>query len=222
MRKNYFTNENIDLKSKDILKSLNRCRRNVSLPFKPEKSALLILDMQRFFLDERSHAFIPSAAPIVPRIKQLAYLFVERGLPVILTRHLNTKKNAGLMDVWWRDLIDESDKRSEIVPDLRLPESVVQKKTQYDAFYQTSLEDDLRGGGVTQLVVTGVMTHLCCETTARSAFMRGFVVFFPVNGTATYNEEYHRAALLNLSHGFAQPVLVEELKNRVEAWKVEG
>ena len=222
MRKNYFTYENIDLKSKNFLKSLNGCRRNVSLPFKPEHSALLILDMQRFFLDERSHAFIPSAAPIIPRIKRLADLFIYGGLPVILTRHLNTTKNAGLMDVWWRDLIDESDERSEIVPDLLLSEAVILKKTQYDAFYQTSLENILEGKGVTQLVVTGVMTHLCCETTARSAFMRGFVVFFPVDGTATYNEDYHCATLLNLSHGFAQPVLVEELKNRVEAWKVES
>jgi isochorismate hydrolase len=55
------------------------------------------------------------------------------------------------------------------------------------------------------------MTHLCCETTARSAFMRGFEVFFTIDGTATYNEEHHWAALLNLAHGFATPVLVDEV-----------
>ena len=222
MRSVYFTHENIDAKSKDILKNLRDYGRGVSIPFQPEHSALLILDMQRYFLDERSHAFIPSAAPIIPRIKRLADLFIDRGLPVILTRHLNTKENAGLMAMWWKDLIDESDERSEIIPELRLSEAAVLRKTQYDGFHQTSLEDELKGKGVTQLVVTGVMTHLCCETTARSAFMRGFVVFFPVDGTATYNEDYHCATLLNLSHGFAQPVLVEELKNRVEAWKVES
>ncbi|MES0360330.1 MAG: isochorismatase family protein, partial [Anaerolineales bacterium] len=58
---------------------------------------------------------------------------------------------------------------------------------------------------------SGVMTHLCCETTARSAFVRGFEVFFVIDGTATYNEDYHMATLLNLAHGFTTPVLTKEV-----------
>ena len=85
------------------------------------------------------------------------------------------------------------------------------EKKQYDAFLQTLLEETLRQRKIEQIVITGVMTHLCCETTARSAFMRGFEVFFTVDGTATYNEELHRASLLTLSHGFAVPVTVDEL-----------
>jgi isochorismate hydrolase len=55
------------------------------------------------------------------------------------------------------------------------------------------------------------MTHLCCETTARSAFVQGYNVFFPIDGTATYNEEFHFATLTNLAHGFANIVLIENL-----------
>jgi len=51
--------------------------------------------------------------------------------------------------------------------------------------------------------------------TARSAFMRGFEVFFTIDGTATYNEGFHQATLLNLAHGFAKPVLVSELLARL-------
>ena len=47
------------------------------------------------------------------------------------------------------------------------------------------------------------MTHLCCETTARSAFVHGYEVFFLVDGTATYNQDFHRASLMNLAHGVA-------------------
>ncbi|HDR06062.1 MAG TPA: isochorismatase family protein, partial [Candidatus Coatesbacteria bacterium] len=54
-------------------------------------------------------------------------------------------------------------------------------------------------------------TELCCETTARSAFVRDFDVFFPVDATAAYTEELHRASLLTLAHGFAVPLLTEEL-----------
>ena len=93
------------------------------------------------------------------------------------------------------------------------------KKTQYDGFYQTPLEDILREKGISQLVITGVMSHLCCETTARTAFVRGFTVFFPIDGTATYNEDFHWATFLNLSHGFVIPLLIEDLQNHLEASK---
>ncbi len=59
------------------------------------------------------------------------------------------------------------------------------------------------------------MTHLCCETTARSAFVRGFEVFFTIDGTATYNKEFHFATLHNLAHGFALPILVDEILDAV-------
>ena len=87
---------------------------------------------------------------------------------------------------------------------------LILQKSQYDAFYNTELVKILRENFATQVVITGVMTHLCCETAARSAFVRGFDVFFTVDGTATYNEDFHRAALQNLAHGFATPVLLEE------------
>ena len=187
------------------------------IDFLPEQSALLICDMQRYFLDERSHAFIPSALPIIPKIKILADAFDKLNLPIICTRHLNSQEDAGLMAQWWDNLLTEKDDLSEITPALNLPDSIIIKKTQYDGFYRTPLEDVLRKRGISQLIITGVMSHLCCETTARSAFVRGFNVFFPIDGTATYNEDFHLAALLNLSHGFAVPVLMEELQNHVEA-----
>ena len=179
--------------------------------FVPERSALLILDMQKYFLSTSSHAFIPSAQAIVPLIVELTDVYAKKHLPVIFTRHLNSPQNAGLMAKWWRDLIREENPLSEIIDELALSGGMVLKKSQYDAFFETPLTDILRERRVTQVVICGVMTHLCCETTARSAFVRGFEVFFTVDGTASYNERFHLATLLNLSHGFAAPVLVEEL-----------
>ncbi|MCK4594746.1 isochorismatase family protein, partial [bacterium] len=84
------------------------------------------------------------------------------------------------------------------------------------AFFETPLEALLNEKQVTQLVICGVMTHLCCETTARSAFVRGFQVILPVDATATYTKELHRATLLTLSHGFAIPLLTKNLVKLVE------
>ena len=54
-----------------------------------------------------------------------------------------------------------------------------------------------------EVIVTGVMTNLCCETTARDAFIRGFRVFFSTDATATINAELHEATLKNMAYGFA-------------------
>jgi len=115
------------------------------------------------------------------------------------------------MSSWWSELIVETDPLSELSGQLKMTNASVIKKCQYDAFFNTDLEEMLVSKSVTHVVICGVMTHLCCETTARSAFMRGFDVWFAVDGTATYNKDFQRATLRNLSHGFATPVLVDDV-----------
>ena len=211
MKEAYFTSESIYQKAIDMLQEIRKQVPQRSIPFVPDQSALLILDMQKYFLENSSHAYVPSAQAIIPGIGELIQEYTMKSLPVILTRHLNSTRNARLMAKWWKDLIHEANPLSEIIVELRVPNGIVLNKSQYDAFYETPLEDVLKKNRVNQVVICGVMTHLCCETTARSAFMRGVEVFFTVDGTATYNENFHLATLLNLSHGFATPTLVNEL-----------
>ena len=192
-----------------------RFRERKGLIFQPRRAALLIIDMQKYFLDARSHAYIPSSPQVLRKVKELAEAFRKRKLPVILTRHVNTGKNAGLMRLWWDDLITSQGGLSRIDPKLRRLSSLVIRKTQYDAFHKTPLERLLRRKRISQLVITGVATHLCCETTARSAFVRGFAVFLPLDATATFGRDYFRASLLNLAHGFAVLTSVKELIHKL-------
>lgn len=180
-------------------------------PHQKNKVALLVLDMQVYFLDPDSHAFIPSALAVLPQIQKLITAFSQRQQSLLFTRHINTTENAGAMSRWWHDLITADNSLSEITPEFDTGNHPVLHKTQYDAFYQTSLEETLHNLNISQVIITGVMTHLCCETTSRSAFVRGFDVFFVVDGTATYNQDFHQASLRNLSHGFATPILTDEI-----------
>ena len=208
----YFKAETIQAKAQEILASVEpSLRGRGSVHFHPDRAALLVLDMQEYFLRETSHAFLPSAEAIIPGIQKLIQTFHTFERPVIFTRHTNTLADAGQMAFWWKDLLGQDTPESRIIPELDTKKGVVLGKHQYDAFYKTELEKMLSANGVGEVVVTGLMTHLCCETTARSAFMRGFKVFFAVDGTATYNEAFHRAAVLNLAHGFAIPVLTEDI-----------
>jgi len=217
MKECYFTSESIDAQARALLDAVQPVCGHREIEFTPRRSALLVIDMQRFFLDEDSHAFIPSAPAIVPKIQMLLKAFESAGLPVILTRHGGAERDAGMMAKWWKGRLPGEGPLGELLPELvqNAANAVVVEKTQYDAFHETPLEDILREKKIEQVVVTGVMAHLCCETTARSAFVRGFQPFFTVDATATYNRQFHSATLLNLAHGFAVPVLAGSIVNSV-------
>lgn len=187
--------------------------RSATHRFSAERSALLITDMQRYFLDKSSHAYLPASEDIVENVARLVEAYRASSLPVIYTRHALLKdENPGAMGRWWKDSIRDSDEMSEIVPELK-PKSAepVLRKNRYSAFVGTDLEKRLLSLGVSQIVITGVMTHLCCESTARDAFMRDFDVFFVVDGTASESEDLHISSLKTLTDGFAIPVTAKEV-----------
>lgn len=206
-KETYFNSNNIQDQSGCLLDEVRKKVGIHSLELNPDRAALLVLDMQRYFLEPESHAFVPSALAIIPNVRRLQQIFLNTNLPVVQTRHLNTVDNAGIMKTWWKDLIPPALPISDIENELKESRTKIIEKNRYDAFFRTDLESFLRNQNISQLVITGVMTHLCCETTARSAFMRDFEVFFVIDATATYTLDFHRATLLNLAHGFSDLML---------------
>jgi len=211
MKETYFTDLSLDQQASELYQQVSELTRIQKLEFQPAGSALLVLDMQSYFLDPASHAFIPSAGAILDGILQLLDAYKLHQLPMFFSQHINTADNAGMMSIWWKDLISSDNPSHRIIPEIDPSVGTLIQKSQYDAFFRTPLEEMLHARGVTQVVICGLMTHLCCETTARSAFMNGFEVYFPVDGTATYNLAYHRASLLNIAHGFASLVFIKDL-----------
>ena len=95
-------------------------------------------------------------------------------------------------------------------------DTIIPKK-RYSAFYETDLDSILRSKGIQDLIISGVMTNLCCETTARDAFMRDYRVFFLIDGTATGKDDHHLATLKNLGFGFATLLTCDELIQNLES-----
>lgn len=211
MKEKYFTKENLKTKGKEMLEEVKKLRSYHNIALSPDKSALLIIDMQEYFLNPSSHAFIPSGETILPGVKKLIATYSEKNLPIIFTLHSNTDENARMMGKWWPDLLHEEQRESSIAKGLNTSDGIIVKKNQYDAFYNTNLEQILREKNINQVIICGVLTNICCETTARSAFVRGFETFFTIDGTAAYSEEHHMATILNLAYGFAIPILLDEL-----------
>ncbi len=216
MKEQYYTDASIGQQAQAFLKEIIPLRTHHNIQINPAKAALLVIDLQNYFVDKTSHAYIPSVDAIISRVVKLQNYCLQNGIKIIQTRHVNTKENAGMMAKWWGGrLLESVNLASEIIAEIANPKIMPITKSQYDAFYEpagdSNLDLILKTNGIEQVIITGVMTHLCCETTARAAFTRGYEVFFSIDGTATYNRQFHLGALMNLVHGFAVPMLVDEI-----------
>ncbi|MCI0474025.1 MAG: isochorismatase family protein, partial [Ignavibacteria bacterium] len=69
---------------------------------------------------------------------------------------------------------------------------------------------------IEDVVITGIMTNMCCESTARDAYFRDYRVFFLSDGTGSINEEMHLASLLNLAFGFACVTTADEVSAQLK------
>ena len=199
--------ESKQTKKKEIY---NHYRKTV---FRPQTSALFVIDMQQYFCNPSSHAYFKDSTKIIPNIYQLITLYRKLSLPVIFTRYaLLRTESPGAMSRWWRDVLYEDNNLSNIIDALHpLPHEHVIRKTQYSAFFETDLDQMLKKLQVTNILITGVLTHLCCETTARDAFMRGYDVFFVADATASDEPTLHTASLATLSDGFATITTTDEV-----------
>jgi len=177
-------------------------------------SALLVIDMQKFFMDPESASFTCGGLAILPRVQQLVAAFRRQRRPVIFTRHVHHPQgnDLGIMGWWWKDNCVDGTPESEIVDVLTpRPSEKVILKHRYSAFYNTDLETVLRCSGIEDLVICGVMTNLCCESTARDAYFRDHRVFFPADANGTISDEMQLASLLGLAFGFAKVTTTAEL-----------
>ena len=214
---NYFTFENQDVKIEEwkiILSEYYSRKRKFT--FKIHEAALLIIDMQDFFLNRKSHAFLPASEVIIEPIKKLKKLFNENNRIVVFTKYglKSVSKQSSIMDEWWGDSLKINDPLAKIDKRFKIEDAVLLEKQTYDCFRDTKLYELLKENNCKQVVIAGVATHLCCETTARSAFCHNFEVFLPIDCLATYTEELHLNTLKAASHGFGIPVTSKELLER--------
>jgi len=194
-----------------------------------EKTALLVIDMQNGFCHpEGSFAKlgldVSMCNAVIGPIAELVDKAHEAGVPVVFTRYVyrTDYRDGGVLvqdllpalaetkslaaGTWDADLVDE------LVP---TEDDFVLDKNRYSAFYGTGLEPILTSLGVEQLVVVGVTTNMCVETTARDASMRDYRVFVVSDATGELEKTRHDMALATLGFGFGWVV---ESKDVVGAW----
>lgn len=186
----------------------------------PAKTALLVVDMQNYFMAPGQQLETPVAREIVPNVNRLAHVLRDAGGAVVWIRN---RTPEGSSDEWpsyssrytpekWavRDAEMKPDAFGfEFWPDLDRRESDLEVvKTRFSAFIQGSsdIQAQLEPLGVETLLVTGVATNICCECTARDAMMLNYHVAMISDGCAAPTDELHAAALTGF-HQFFGDVL---------------
>jgi len=215
--KPYVTKETLESKTRQWLDKIAPFNKH-RMELDTKHACLMVIDMQKFFLDPNSPTYTCGGAAILPNIKKLIDHFRKHNRPIIYSKHVHhpDKLDVGIMGWWWEGMCKEGSPESDIVDELYpLPDEKVILKHRYSSFYNTDLEIVLRCLGIKDVVITGIMTCMCCESTARDAYYRDYRVFFPADGTGAINEEMHLASLLNLGFGFAYITTVSEIINQM-------
>lgn len=154
--------------------------------FDPKKTALLVIDMQNDFVKPGAPMQVPKATDMVPKLQKLLNVCRAKRIPVLYTAHVHSPDGSdwGLMGDFWEpirnrtalmDGTEGADIYKEVYPAQGEP---VIKKHRYSGFYGTDLEIRLRNMGIEAVAITGTVTNICCESTARDAQFRDFKVVF--------------------------------------------
>jgi bifunctional isochorismate lyase/aryl carrier protein len=174
----------------------------VSFQLEPGRAALLVHDLQEYFLDFYDRSVEPLVT-LQRNVQSLLSAFRAAGSPVVYTGQPARQQPAerGLLGAMWGSGICAAPHRTGIEPSLAPAqgESVL-SKVRYSAFQRTTLEQQLREAQCSQLVVCGVYAHIGCLTTAVEAFMKDFEVFFVGDAMADFSEDDHRLALRHVAN----------------------
>lgn len=197
---------------------------------RPEHTAILIVDVQNDFCAgngamHREGRDLTLVQAMVPRLARLVGTARATRAPCVWIRNVyNTGPNWYLSEVWLeqatrrrkglyveRPVCEPGGWGGDFYHVRPRPDEVIVTKHRYGAFESTDLDLVLRSRGIRTVVMTGVATNVCVETTARQAFLRDYYVVFTRDCTATYTKAEHDATLHNIDQFFGQVVTADEV-----------
>jgi nicotinamidase-related amidase len=168
------------------------------LEVEPERSVLLVVDMQNDFAHPDGALYNPDAEDSIPVIRRLADRARAADVPVWYTQDTHREDDPE-WEIWGRH-VEEGTFGWEIVEELEPREDDrVFRKSRYDGFYETGLDHALRVEGRGLLVVCGTVANICVHYTAASAGLRWYDVVHPVEGLSALTEFDLHASLRQAS-----------------------
>lgn len=198
------------------------------------KTALLIVDMQNDFVRVGAPMEVPQARETISQHQRLIECFRKSRLPIVYTRFLAGPERRLLWEFspplapptlachaghqrFYADVHKTLDCTAVIDELAPKPEDTVIDKLGYGAFHGTNLDDALRKLAVESLVITGTVTQICVEETARQAFHYGYKTTIVSDAVSSYLPDLHAAALKNFGRKFGWVSTTGEVLQAVES-----
>lgn len=204
------------------------------LALRPASTALLVVDMQRGFVEPGEPMEVPAARETaLPRIRELVEIFRAQRRPVIFTEFVYSEQAPLLVGALHPEhrraapgaprafgrpssSCHEDDPSVMTVPALApRPDELVVRKRWYDAFAGTPLDGALRAHGVDTLVITGTMTDICVLATVVGAFNREYRITVVEDAVATLWPEIHRVTLDIIGRAYGRVVSTKEVADEM-------
>ncbi|HEX3537566.1 MAG TPA: isochorismatase family cysteine hydrolase [Stellaceae bacterium] len=202
-----------------------RGREHVVDAIDPARTAHIIVDLQNGFMAEGAPLEVPTAREIVPNVNRIAAaLRAAGGFNVFLRFTVDPEERqpwtvffdtylGPRLSAIHRDAFTRGAPYWQLWPELDLrPGDLVIDRTRFSAFVPgtCALQEKLQSQRIDTLIVTGTLTNVCCEATARDAMQRNYRVVFVTDGNAAKSDFEHNATLTNLAVVFA------DLRNAAE------
>lgn len=201
--------------------ALDLPENKVDWAFEPARAALLIHDMQEYFLNfwgDDSEMM----ETVVANIAALRDFCKKNGIPVYYTaqpKEQSDEDRALLNDMWGPGLTRSPEQQRVIAALAPDDADTVLVKWRYSAFHRSPLEQMLKESGRNQLIITGVYAHIGCMTTATDAFMRDIKPFFVADALADFSRDEHLMSLKYVAGRSGRVVMTDELLPSIPASK---
>ncbi|WP_436893569.1 isochorismatase family protein [Siccibacter turicensis] len=185
----------------------------VSWPFEPQRAALLIHDMQDYFVNFWGDN-CAMMEQVIANIAALRQFCKQQGIPVYYTAQPKDQSDADralLNDMWGPGLNKHPEEQQVVAALAPDADDTVLVKWRYSAFHRSPLEQALKETGRDQLIITGVYAHIGCMTTATDAFMRDIKPFMVADALADFSREEHLMALNYVAGRAGRVVMTADL-----------
>ena len=191
------------------------------------QTALVVIDLQNVFMLPGAAIEVPTAREIIPNVNRLAAATRHAGGKVVWVQMtLNDQEQS------W-SVFFEGDRRGEAFGELQRgshghalhsaldvkADDLVIEKHRYSAFIQGASNIDrlLRGFGIDTVIITGTLTNVCCESSARDAMMLNYKLVFVADANAALSDAEHNATLGTILRVFGDVATTDETIARLAA-----
>ena len=191
-----------------------RGKRHIFSSIEPARSALVVIDMQHNFVAPGGASAVPAAREIGPNITRLAGAVRAAGGAVAWVQATYTRGGPGYWPLFFDYMVSpetsarvlagltEGTPGHALWPELEVhPNDLRVKKNRYSAFFPgaSELPQTLQQRGVDTVLITGTMTNVCCEASARDAMAAGFKTIMVGDANATHSQSEHLATLSTIA-----------------------